>query len=88
MKSTSPSGDGPTRVVKLPADLGVDNVEGVAFTLLNDHPGSIEIAGVILLMAMLGAVVLARKQVQIDERGQGAAATARSSSIPPTGVNA
>src|SRR5690606_25122341 len=55
-RGDDPSGDGPTRVVPLPADLEVYNVEGVAFTLLNDHPGAIEIAGVILLMAMLGAV--------------------------------
>lgn len=50
-----------------PADLKVKNVEALGFTLLRDHPGSIEIAGVILLMAMLGAVVLSRKQVEIDE---------------------
>jgi NADH-quinone oxidoreductase subunit J len=48
----------------------VTNIEGVAFSLLRDHPGSIEIAGVILLMAMLGAVVLARKQVQLDEEAK------------------
>jgi len=50
-----------------PEELAVRNVEGLGFTLLRDHPGSIEIAGVILLMAMLGAVVLSRRQVQIDE---------------------
>ena len=50
-----------------PPELTVNNVEGLGFNLLRDHPGSIEIAGVILLMAMLGAVVLSRKQVQIDE---------------------
>lgn len=55
------------RTVRLPDGIGATNVEGVAFTLLADKPGSIEIAGVILLMAMLGAVVLARKQVQLDE---------------------
>lgn len=48
----------------------VANIEGVAFSLLREHPGSIEIAGVILLMAMLGAVVLARKQVQLDEEAK------------------
>src|ERR1043165_3368221 len=48
----------------------VKNIEGVGFTLLADHPGAIEIAGVILLMAMLGAVVLARKQVQLDEEAK------------------
>lgn len=55
------------RKVRLPEGVEATNVEGVAFTLLADKPGSIEIAGVILLMAMLGAVVLARRQVQLDE---------------------
>ncbi len=50
-----------------PRELLPKNVEGVAWSLLAEHPGTIEIAGVILLMAMLGAVVLARKQVQLDE---------------------
>ncbi|MBS0190203.1 MAG: NADH-quinone oxidoreductase subunit J [Phycisphaerales bacterium] len=58
---------GETVSVQLPADMAVSNVEMVGFNLLRDHPGSIEIAGVILLMAMLGAVVLSRKQVQLDE---------------------
>ena len=56
-----------------PKSLRIDNVEGVAFSLLGDHPGGIEIAGVILLMAMLGAVVLARKKVEMDESAQAAA---------------
>ena len=50
-----------------PEELSVKNTENLGFNLLNDHPGSIEIAGIILLMAMLGSVVLSRKQVQIDE---------------------
>jgi len=50
-----------------PAELPVKNIEALGFNLLRDHPGTIEIAGVILLMAMLGAVVLSRKQVQLDE---------------------
>ncbi len=74
-------------MVPLPADLDVYNVEGVAFTLLNDHPGSIEIAGVILLMAMLGAVVLARKKVEMDERALAAAAARRIVVETPTGVH-
>jgi NADH-quinone oxidoreductase subunit J len=53
-----------------PKDLRVTNVEGVGFNLLSDHPGTIEIAGVILLMAMLGATVLSRKQVQLDEEAK------------------
>lgn len=51
-------------------ELQVHNIEAVGFTLLADHPGAIELAGVILLMAMLGAVVLARKQVQLDEEAK------------------
>lgn len=53
---------------KWPQDLRLSNVEGVGFALLADHPGAIEVAGVVLLMAMLGAVVLARKKVELDER--------------------
>lgn len=58
---------------KWPKDLSVSNIEGVGFTLLRDHPGSIEVAGVVLLMAMLGAVVLAQKKVELDERAKLAA---------------
>ena len=50
-----------------PQELRISNIEHLGFNLLRDHPGTIEIAGVILLMAMLGAVVLSRKQVQLDE---------------------
>jgi len=53
-----------------PEDLRVKNIEALGFTLLRGHPGAIEIAGVILLMAMLGAVVLSRKQVQLDEEAK------------------
>ncbi|MBX3376915.1 MAG: NADH-quinone oxidoreductase subunit J [Phycisphaeraceae bacterium] len=53
-----------------PAGMKPANIEGVGFSLLADHPGAIEIAGVILLMAMLGAVVLARKQVELDEEAK------------------
>jgi len=56
--------------VALPETLHVTNAEEVGFNLLRDHPGTIEIAGVILLMAMLGSVVLSRKQVQIDEEAK------------------
>lgn len=52
---------------KWPKDLQLTNVEGVGFALLRGHPGAIEVAGIILLMAMLGAVVLARKKVELDE---------------------
>lgn len=57
-----------------PADLAVSNTEAIGHTLIEEHPGSIEIAGVILLMAMLGAVVLARKKVEMDEASKASAA--------------
>lgn len=53
-----------------PKDAEASNVELLGFNLLDKHPGTIEIAGVILLMAMLGAVVLSRKQVEIDEEAK------------------
>ena len=58
--------------VSLPATLRDENIEGVGFALIAGHPMALELAGVILLMAMLGAVVLARKQIQIgeDEKAQ------------------
>lgn len=67
---------GGQRRVALPESVSVTNTEGLAFNLLGDYPGTIEIAGVILLMAMLGAVVLARKFAQIDEEAKAAAAAA------------
>ncbi len=65
-----PGGGGGGRWVAFPENLSVQNVEALGFNLLNTHPGSIEIAGVILLMAMLGAVVLSRRQVEIDEEAK------------------
>jgi NADH-quinone oxidoreductase subunit J len=51
----------------LPAGLDVTSTEGVGFALIAAHPMALELAGVILLMAMVGAVVLARKQVDLSE---------------------
>lgn len=50
-----------------PKELALGDTQNVAFSLIEANPGAIEIAGVILLMAMLGAVVLARKKVELDE---------------------
>lgn len=60
-------GQGARQVVDWPAGVSVTNTEKVGFELLRAKPGAIEIAGVILLMAMVGAVVLARKKVEMDE---------------------
>lgn len=71
----------PTIVVKggqivagLPDDLRAENLDGVGFTLIAEHPMALELAGVVLLMAMLGAVVLARKHIEIGEAEKAAAA--------------
>ncbi len=61
---------GVEKQVQVPDRLKITNPDRLGFNLLRDHPGTIEIAGVILLMAMLGAVVLSRKQVQIDEEAK------------------
>jgi NADH-quinone oxidoreductase subunit J len=50
-----------------PETLGADNLDRLGFNLLNDHPMMIETAGIILLMAMLGATVLARKHIELEE---------------------
>lgn len=56
----SPSLENP-RVAEWPAGLHADNVDVVGVSLLAEFPVSLEVAGVILMLAMLGAVVLARK---------------------------
>jgi NADH-quinone oxidoreductase subunit J len=61
-------------VVRLPDDLRAENLDGVGFTLIAEHPMALELAGIILLMAMLGAVVLARKQIEMSEAEKAAAA--------------
>lgn len=50
-----------------PGTLGATNLDRLGWNLLNDHPMTIEIAGVILMMAMLGATVLARKHVELED---------------------
>ncbi|MGP1345173.1 MAG: NADH-quinone oxidoreductase subunit J [Phycisphaerales bacterium] len=54
-------------MIELPDDLRFENIDGVGYTLIAGHPMALELAGIILLMAMLGAVVLARKQIEIGE---------------------
>lgn len=61
-----------TRVVPMPAGLEINNVERVGMSLLGDYPGLIEIAGIILLMAMLGAIVLARRKTIADDEDRAA----------------
>ena len=49
------------------------NTQAVGWSLINDFPVSLELAGVILLMAMLGAAVLARRAIELGEREKRAA---------------
>lgn len=60
-------GAGGVVVMQIPADAMATNLDGVGWALIAGHPMTLEIAGVILLMAMLGATVLARKQIEIGE---------------------
>jgi NADH-quinone oxidoreductase subunit J len=46
----------------------VDNIERVGRALVADFPVSLELAGVILTMAMFGAVVLAQRQIELGEQ--------------------
>lgn len=44
------------------------NSERIGFDLFNSHPLGLELAGVILLVALVGAVVIARQQVSDPDR--------------------
>lgn len=77
--------EGDSMEFPVPEGLQAENVEMVGHALVGEHPLGLELAGVILLMAMLGAVVLARKQIQIDE-GRKAEAMLKVATGPGTGV--
>jgi hypothetical protein len=44
-----------------------DNSRQVGVDLVSKFPAGLEIAGVVLLMALFGAVILARKQIELGE---------------------
>ncbi|MCZ6812077.1 MAG: NADH-quinone oxidoreductase subunit J, partial [Planctomycetota bacterium] len=60
--------------VWLPDDAMPQNIEQVGLALIAKFPVSLELAGVILLMAMFGAVVLAQRQIELSEQEKRAAA--------------
>ena len=62
------------------------NIETVGWALVHTFPVSLELAGVILLMAMFGAVVLARKQIELSEDEKRAAAGMARLSVEPEGA--
>ncbi|MDG2030069.1 MAG: NADH-quinone oxidoreductase subunit J [Phycisphaerales bacterium] len=53
--------------ITLPQSSQPSNTRVVGLALVADYPVSLELAGVILLMAMFGAVVLCRKQIELGE---------------------
>lgn len=55
----------------------VENIEAVGWTLVAGHPLGLELAGVILMMALVGAVILSRKQIELEEERKRIAAHAR-----------
>ncbi len=54
-------------MVAFPDSLYARNIESVGVELVGGHPLALEMAGVILLLAMLGAVVLARKRIDLEQ---------------------
>ena len=58
---------GAVRAVAVDPAAAVSNVQVVGLDLVAKYPASLELAGVILLMAMFGAVVLARRQIELGE---------------------
>ncbi len=69
-------GPGGIQQVTLPDDALPENIEVVGLALISDFPVSLELAGVILLMAMVGAVVLAQRQIELSDQEKQAAAKA------------
>ena len=58
--------DGSTLV--LPDSMLPRNTQQVGWSLVNDFPVSLELAGVILLMAMFGAAIIARRAIELGEQ--------------------
>ena len=65
--------------VDLPIEAMPENVQHVGWALVYKFPASLEVAGIILLLAMFGAVVLAQRQIELSEEEKLLAAQARQS---------
>jgi hypothetical protein len=61
------AGSSELRDIELPDTLLPDNTARVGYALVAEFPVSLELAGVILTLAMFGAVVLARRQIELGE---------------------
>lgn len=62
--------------LQLTDDMLPQNTQQVGWSLVNDYPVSLELAGVILLMAMFGAAVLARRSIELTDQEKQAAMAA------------
>ncbi len=59
--------DGSGAMIELDPSYLPDNGRQVGVDLVSKYPAGLEIAGVVLLMALFGAVILARKQIELGE---------------------
>ncbi len=62
-------------------DMMPQNTQQVGWSLVNDYPVSLELAGVILLMAMFGAAVLARRSIELTDQEKQAAMAAHEAKL-------
>lgn len=75
--------DGVQKTLELPDSARPGNTQRVGFVLVSSFPVSLELAGVILTMAMFGAVILARRQAELgDDRRRDAAARGPAGTLP------
>lgn len=74
-----------TRIINVPPDsFKVENIERVGLSLLGEFPVSLEVAGIVLMMSMLGAVVLSRTRafgIEEEEDNIKAAASAKAAKV-------
>ena len=71
--------------LQLTDDMLPQNTQQVGWSLVNDYPVSLELAGVILLMAMFGAAVLARRSIELADQEKQAAMAAHDAKIANEG---
>lgn len=76
---------GGRETVAIPDELLPDNARQVGVDLVSRFPAGLEIAGVVLLMALFGAVILARKQIELGEDERRSLAGMRRYSIDADG---
>lgn len=70
--------------VDLPDEAMPENVQLVGWALVRKYPASLEVAGIILLLAMFGAVVLAQRQIELSDEEKRLAAQAGQSKSAQT----